>query len=310
MKTLPTIAVAVFIQGICAAPLAMAQTLLLNYDFNGSNSSAESNAGSATGADLVYHNASKAVVNMYSASGTGVSGASGDTAMDNTSAGAMGTLGNNPAGASTTSKSANIGTLGSFTIAGWFKADSTPGSNAKIFELSGTETIGLIAEANQTGRLALTVNGSIVGNSTSQSGYASTGSWVFFAVTYDGTSTTNNLNFYLGTSNTSTALSLAGTRSVSEGDIGIGTAAGVGIGNGYYSGGSANRPFDGLIDDFSFYGAGAGSSAGVLSSTEINALRLQAIPEPSSLALLVGVVGLGFAGWRRVSRREGSLLRV
>lgn len=303
MKILPTIVVALFIQGLCAVLPARAQTLLLNYDFNGSNASTAANEGSATGADLVYHNASKAVVNMYSASGTGVSGASGDTALDNTSAGAMGTLGNNPAGASTTSKSANIGTLGSFTITGWFKADSTPGSNAKIFELTGTESIGLIAEANQTGRLAMTVNGSIVGNSTSQSGFTSIGSWVFFAVTYDGTSTTNNLSFYVGTSNSSTALTLAGTRSVSEGDIGIGTAAGIGIGNGYYSGGSANRPFDGLVDDFYFYGAGAGSSDGVLSSTEINALRLQAIPEPSSLALLVGGAGLGFIGWRRVSRK-------
>lgn len=270
-----------------------AQTLLLNYNFNGSGSSAANN-GSATNAALTYYGGA-----AYSSAGTGVSGAGGDTALNNTGVSGMGTLGNSVAGASTESKSVDLGTLGSFTIAGWYNAETTPGGGGKLFELYyGTNSaITLIAEGGN--RLALNIAGSSSGkNSTAQTGYSATGSWVFFAVTYDGTTSTDNLSFYIGTS--STSLAAAGTRSITGTSIAFGMT-GVGVGNGYNNNNAANRPFDGLVDNVAFYGAA--DSTGALNLSQLDALRLSAIPEPSSAALLLGCAGLAFTALRRRHHR-------
>lgn len=287
MRALP--AILILLTGAYTTPLVSAATLLLDYNFDGSSSSTASNAGSVTGAGLTYHNNANSVVNLYSAAGTGVSGATNDTALNNASAGAMGTAGNNPAGASTLAGTANVGTLGSFTITGWYNASIRPDNNAKLIELSGTHTIALLIEAGQSGqRLALNYDGALVANSFQQPGFSAIGSWVFFAVSYDGTTATNNLNFYYGT--TSSAVILAGSRSLSTGltgDLNLGSSVSVGVGNGVYNSGGANRPFDGLMDDTSLYGGAAGSSSGVLNLSQLDALRLQSVPEPATTVLLL-----------------------
>jgi len=286
-------------------PKACAQMLV--YNFNGTNSSTASNAGSLSGATLTYHNASNTVGNMYSGAGTGVSGNANDNALDNTSASGMGTIGNSMAGASTTSRSVSIGTLGSFTIAGWYNASTTPGSNAKLFELSQDSSHFVTLYTESSTRIALSINGTST-NSFSTAGYSGTGSWIFFAASYNGTSSTNNLRFYIGDANPTSSLVLSGTRSLASGEVALTGAIGVGVGNGYYNNGAANRPFDGLMDDVSFYGAGTGSAAGALSMSQINDLRLAAIPEPGTAMLLMG--GLAFTILRlrrRQSSRAGTL---
>lgn len=295
MKTPPLLLPVSLLLGACVSTPAFSQTLWLDYDFNGSLA----NAGSAANATLAYYGGAAS-----SSAGSGVSGAGGDSALNNTGAAGMGTGGNSAAGASTSSKSVDFGTLGSFTIAGWYNAETVAGGGAKLFELYGTGTnnvVTLIAESST--RLALSIFGSSSGNnSTSQSGYSTTNGWVFFAVTYNGTTATNNLNFYIGNAS---SLSAAGARSITATNLALGET-GVGVGNGYYNNGNANRPFDGLIDEIAFYGAGADSAAGALSLSQLDALRLASlsgIPEPSSAAALLGGIGLAFAALRRRERR-------
>jgi len=292
MKPLTLLPASLLLGTLLITPGA-AQTALLNYNFNGSGSTA-ANGGSASNATLTYYSGA-----AYSSAGSGLSGAGGDTALNNTGAAGMGTLGNSAAGASTATKSVDLGTLGSFTIAGWYKAETTPGAGGKLFELYyGTNSaITLIAEGGD--RLALNIAGSSTGNnSTQQTGYSATGSWVFFAMTYNGTTSTNNLSFYIGNS---TSLTAAGTRSIAGTSIAFGMT-GIGVGNGYNNGGAANRPFDALMDNVSFYGAA--DSSGALNSTQLDAIRLSSIPEPSSAALLFGGAGLVLASVRRRNRRN------
>ncbi len=256
---------------ISAAPL-------LEYNFNGTGTTA-ANTGSLSGGTLTFLDTAGSAADLHSASGQGVSGLPGDMAFDNTASTGMGSAGTGGGKAQSAGNFTNMGTVQSFTIQGWYKADAI-GGGAKLFELTGGGVITLAT--NAANRLSLTVN-SIFSQSAASTVYDDSGSWVFFGVTYDGTLTSNNVKFYAGTLDS--AVSLVNSATLNQGARPVGFTS-LAIGNSY--GSDNRRPFDGLLDDFRFFDSTTGAD-GALGLAQLEELRLSAIPEPSSVILcLVG----------------------
>lgn len=276
----------------CGAGSASA-ALVLEYDFNGTGTTV-ANIGPQAGGSLTFLNAAGSATDLHSASGQGVSGLPGDMAFDNTASTGMGSAGTGGR-AQAAGNFANLGTVQSFTIQGWYKADAI-GNGAKLFELTGGGVITLAS--NAVDRLSLTVNGTF-SQSAASTTYANSDSWVFFGVTYDGTLASNNVKFYAGTLDS--AVSLVNTATLNQGARPIGFTS-LAIGNSYNS---AARPFDGLLDDFRFYDSTTGAD-GALNLAQLEELRLTAIPEPTSVVLL-GVAGLSLL-MLSIRRRKASFV--
>ncbi|MFA6961643.1 MAG: LamG-like jellyroll fold domain-containing protein [Opitutaceae bacterium] len=281
------------------APLAGkldAQTLLLEYKFNGSGTTALNTAGTISGGDMTFYDTTGAAANLYGATGSGVSGAAGDLAFNNTASTGMGTTGTG--GRAQTSYNAGIQTLTSFTLTGWFKTDSTSsiGGNATLINnLNGTNGFHLFSSAS--GVLALNVDGTSV-TSTGTTAYAGTQQWVFFAVTYD--STTSVAKFYVGDTAGNLSLNVsrtlnAGATNDNSGSISMANLAGTSI-----------RPFDGYLDDMRVFGATSGS-LGALDMTAIQGIMtgdISNIPEPSSAAAFIAGGSAFIAGFIKLRRRN------
>ncbi|AHF90377.1 anchor protein [Opitutaceae bacterium TAV5] len=287
---------------LCAAALqtaASAQTLLLEYSFDDytAGSTTAKNTGSlGSAADLTLYDAVGitsgsrvgTAADLYSAANAGLRNAG--RAFDNTASTGMGSGGNTNTGnrAQATGVSA---TLQSFTIAGWFKTDGSAsiGDGAKIFETTGS---GITVSASVDGRLNLYVNGSassdfVRSGTTGSTEYGAAASWVFFAITYDGSLTTDNVKFYVGSENDAVS-QVGGTMSLAKGSVTLSSAE-IALGN---SLNSNSRSFDGLIDDIRLYG-NDGATSGVLTPAQLESLRAGAIPEPSTVALIAGASILG-----------------
>lgn len=298
MKSFPSLLLGA---ALFAAGSVSAQTALVEYRFNETGVTAP-NTGSAGSADLrLFASNGSTPTDYHGAAGSGVSGLAGDIALDFTSATGMGNAGTGPV-ANQAADLAAVDGLRSLTLQGWFKTDSTTpiGNSARLFQnsLSGN---GFALIATTSGNLQLSLgNGSSTNFASTTNSYSATQSWVFFAVTYDGTTTTNNVRFYVGDS--VNAVSLAQTFSYAGGVLGNDGAA-LAIGN---ESSSFQRPFDGSMDNFRIFGATGTSSAGALGLTDLEAIRAAdltntVVPEPGTVALL-GLAGIALL-WRRSRRR-------
>lgn len=270
-----------------------AQTLILDYDFNqvtGGGTTAPSTGGTTT--SLSLYNSAGTLTNLHGAAGSGVSGTAGDLAFDNAASTGMGSGGTG--GRAQSGNISAINSLQSFTLTGWFKTGSTTaiGANAFLINNQSSTNDGFRLYSNSSGYLALNVNGAAV-TSSGASTYAATEAWVFFAVTYDGTLSSNNVKFYIG--NTSTAVGLNVTRSLAQGTAST-NSGGFALGNVL----SSNiRPFDGYLDNISVYGSQTDGS-GVLSLAQLESVRqADLVPEPANLAFLGCSAGLLAAICRR-----------
>lgn len=269
-----------------------AQTALLSYSFNDSGTTTAN--GVAGGAAGQFRDSGGGTTDLHGAAGSGVSGAAGDLAFDNSSATGMG---NAPAsGGYIAISPSGLGALNglqSFTLSGWFKTSggAVIGNGARLFDSS---TLSLYAPSN--GTLLLQVNGQ---TTTSTSGaYSATGSWVFFAVTYD--TTANRATFYEGT--TSAAAVAVGSVAFSTNPgVTVSPAGGIDMGNTY--GGA--RPLDGLMDDFALYGS-ATDGSGALGLSQIQQIQAAAVPEAAAwkLGLLGGLSCLLLA--RGTAKAKGA----
>ncbi len=268
---------------VLAAPSLHAQ--ILEYRFNTAGA-VQSSIGSNT-QSITTKNPS-VNTDYISASGTGVSGLTGDSALDFSSA-TWQTSGPTGVGATLS----DLSGLTSFTIAGWAKNANTGTGIGRLFYDSNTGAgIDLIFTSVSGGEksLSLGVNGATaVKSTTSQySGFASS-AWTFFAVTYDGS--TGTVQFYSGATTGSLTLS-TNVFGTNPGNIGTFSTP-------FYVGNvsGANRPFDGWMDNFRVYGSTSGTG-GILDSTALTSLRdydVATVPEPHVVMLFgLGAVVLLF----------------
>lgn len=256
---------------------------ILQYGFNDTGTTSASTGSDTTSVE--FQNSSYVATDLHGGPGSGVSGAAGDFSFNNTASTGMGAAG--IGGRANGGDIDAIDSLSSVTIQLWYKTSETGSwGSARLLE----KTQGLNA------LLSLQVGGDgtnpditfVLGTPTVGFASASTGSldskfgagsWVFFAVTYDGTLTTNNVEFYAGT--TSSTVESLGTFTVNNGPLGPNTGA-FQIGNDGY-----NRPWDGEFDNLRIFGATSGNG-GVLNQSQLEALRsVDVVPEPTSMALVI-----------------------
>ncbi|MBC2601503.1 LamG domain-containing protein [Puniceicoccus vermicola] len=273
-----------------------AQTLLLNYDFEGSGTTV-TNAGDTSGANLTFFDSGGAASDLFSSDGEGVGGVG--QAFDNSASTGMGSQGTGGRAQSDTSVGGSVGSLSSFTITGWFKTDGVPFEyGATLFAMSDGSTNGISLSTGNNendGRIRMRVNGTAT-DSSAVNRYNTVSDWQFFAVTYDGTSSSNNVNFYVGTEED--ALSLVSVGSLNAGVVESATGRPVVLGNNQDSN---TRPFDGFLDDFRLYGESTGAD-GVLDFSEIEQIRASSIPELSSSSMVITI--FAFAMVHFVRRRR------
>jgi len=276
------------IGGLTAAPI-------VEYSYNETGTSV-SNSGSAGGSSTLY-NATHTATDLHSANGTGVSGLSGDRAFDLTSSPGVGSAGPYQKAGFIS----GIDSLKSFTLTGWFNTgkNATIASGARLIDFTGeTANDGFVLWSSVAGALTLNVNGNASSSSSGNGTFGTENAWVFFAVTYDGTASTNNLKFYAGTTDTDPIL--ASTQTLNEGTVGsVGSSSPLVIGNNFYT----NRGFDGYMDNITVFGSKA-DATGVLDLTAIQTVydnNLANIPEPGIVSLLA-LAGMSLALAR--SRRK------
>jgi hypothetical protein len=266
---------------------------ILGYQFNDAPGSTTATAdGSAAGSAPTLNIVAPATIG---ADGSGVSGLPGDRAFNNSAATSMGGTINGSGGRGMHAADFDaIDGLLKFTIAGWFKTDSTAsiGANAVLFDnRTGVSGVRVHGDPNTPGNLVLAVDN----GSNSSSGFSTTQEWVNFAVTYDGTilQPGPNVFFYAGDIDTPLTLVGSGTNTNGSGnDPASNDSNALIIGSRITFGTSDGDPFDGLIDNIRVWGE-------VVPVATLDATRLSdtGVPEPTSLViLLLGFTGLAVTG--------------
>lgn len=247
---------------------------IFSWDFNEGSGNASENHGSAGPATLSLRNPEGMPDSFFTADGGGASGQPGDRAFDLSSATGMGANDptyQGPAGIVPPSEPGltALSGLTSFTITGWFKPASQLAGAARIVvtSLFNLQTGG-------TNRILLSLDdgsGKPVHLSSGEN-YSYVDSWMFFAVTYDGSNVGDNVHFYIGIPS-SGRLEPAGSGRIDSGPLGS-VVGGLVVGNNSIKG---IRPFQGLIDDLSIYGSPTDSS-GALSMEQVEAIYTRKKP--------------------------------
>ncbi|TWU46647.1 choice-of-anchor Q domain-containing protein [Rubripirellula reticaptiva] len=231
---------------------------LLAYLFDdlGSSAVASGSASVAGAPALLFTDNSGNPADLRGPSGSGVSGKPGDFAFDNT----------NSTGITTASHGRNaadfdaIDGLNAFTLSGWFMLPATAtesiGRQDALIENGTISTLdapggfrlrgGPVANA---GTLELRVNRDW--SIESSAAYTEIGQYVYFAVSYDGTKSTDNVKFYKGT--IAGGVTLVDTLTLDAGVVNQETVP-LSIGVTRTSGLTLN-PFNGLLDDIRIDGS-------------------------------------------------------
>ena len=260
---------------------------IISIDFNQTGTAA-TNAGSLGGNyNVTLKNNGGTPTDLHSADGTGVSGLAGDRAFDLTSATGMNLAG--PYANFVSETHSDLAPLGALTLAGWYKVANGADFNGAYVIRNNSDTPvfgGWSVNFTSVGRMQFTVgNGtsSPVVNSSNNAFTSNGGNWVFFAVSWNG----SNATFYNGTvAGSATAV---GSPAFSQTMVVDSQAASIGRSN------LTTGALDGLLDDFKIYNT-------ALDATQIEAVRVSAIPEPSTFALLAASFG-ALLFWRKRSAR-------
>ena len=202
--------------------------------------------------------------------------------------------------AGTVSKTAS---LSAFTLTMWVDLTAAPANLDRLFSTlsSGTllgidffiasPTIGTLSASNFT--LGLGVNGnSAPAVANAGAGMSANNTWAFVAVTYDGTTVSNNTTFYSGGVSTSSS-QLGTVKSITSGSVSA-TPGPLMIGDTAAS--AADRTPSAYISGLRLYDT-------ALNSAQIEAVRIATVPEASTVAMFGVGAGFVFLRVRSRSRR-------
>jgi hypothetical protein len=258
-------AVLVCTLALSAAPGVAQAATVLHYNFNETGNAPGSDGTNAT--PVKMRNDLDAVLDFHSVDGGGVTGLPGDRSFANTGSSAQGSLASGATNGFRADQPdiAAIDTLSAFTISGWFKTEladvnqiqgATPRlvTNHDAGAGSAGDGFNLQFLSDTEGDLKLDVDDDSTFADSSGTGapYSGKQKWVFFAVSYDGTLTTNNVNFYIGFRNDTEAgggpgsanVALVKTTTLNRGPVDTETA-GLTIANRP----GEDRPFKGFVDE-------------------------------------------------------------
>lgn len=165
----------------------------------------------------------------------------------------------------------------SFTITGWFNTASEGlqvGSGARLFNRINWNNPGggnaIMLYAIYGGKLTLWVDDGFVHAPAYQ--YGGTNKWVYFAVSYDGTKTADNVNFYVGLADSAEPndVQLVGGTAVTldQGTVDQGYNHPMVVCNAGYTETSAVYSYSGLFDEFRIY-ASKTDDSGALSLEQV-----------------------------------------
>ena len=263
-KSFPLASLAL-LAGLAAGP-ALAQTVLY-YDFNETGTTAASQGSSTTAVTL--RNDAGTATDLHSSDARGVSELPGDRSYQNTGPNLHGSLASAATNGFRADQADNnaIDALTSFTISGWVKTENWNTLNAAtpriVFNHDGSANgFNLQFYSGSQGDLKLEVDSTAAPEvySGTTGLYSAKNTWIFFAVRYDGNSTSGNVDFYRGFRNDAEAVAAgagsAAVQVVASAGLGCTTctlnrgpvnqeAIGLVIGN--RTGG--DRPYDGFIDN-------------------------------------------------------------
>ncbi len=268
LRASPWLAGVALSAGLVAAP-ASGQTVLY-YDFDETGTTAASQGTDTTAVTL--RNDAGAATDLHSAEARGVSGAAGDRSFQNTVPSDHGSVASAATNSSRADQADNnaIDALTSFTVSGWVKTENWSTLSGKtprlVFNHDGSNNgfnVQFLSGSQGDLRLevdSLTTPTPVDATSGTTGLYSAKNTWIFFAVRYDGTQTSGNVDFYRGFRNDAEAaaagVGTAAVQVVASAGLGCTTctlnrgpvnqeAVGLVIGN--RTGG--DRPFDGFLDD-------------------------------------------------------------
>lgn len=289
---------------ILAAASSARAAVVLSYGFDETGTSAGAAGSAATAGDPRlnffgnFGTPGVASADLHGAPGSGVSGQATDRSFNNTAtSGFFGSGGSNAADFDP------IDGLTSFTLSGWFKvpagAAEAIGRQAPLFE-NGTISVlddpagfrlrgGAVADA---GTLELRVDRDNSVESTRS--YTEIGQFVNFAVSYDGTATSDNVKFYKGL--IGQPVQLVTTATLNTGAV-EGESIPLRIGATFTSG-LTFASFAGEMDNFRIY-----DEVATLATLETARLADIGVPEPTSAMLVV----IGAAALALLRRSNGTI---
>lgn len=247
--------------------IAVQAELLLRYNFTGqdTNSFTVVNEG-GTGPDALV----SGHLPLY---GSGISGEFNDFSFDGTGAAGVG-VGYAYSGINCKAAGNSlIGPLKSFTITGWFKADHRLRNACCLFHAKGEDgnNLGLVVTDDSVW-LSVNKGGASTRAEAVRNPYDDSGSWTFFAVTYNPFKAANEVVvFYKGTSKLADTMEVITTgKDVihRNGWAGMDKSGLLTFGATI----SGNQPVDALLDDVRFY-ANSVDASGALSFEELDAVR-------------------------------------
>ncbi|GHB91150.1 LamG domain-containing protein [Cerasicoccus arenae] len=235
-----------------------AETLLYEFTFNDNSQNELTQSSGDESLTLNFtsfvnaNSDERIATDLYGARGSGVSGKSDDLAYDNTNSPSLGCM------AQARDASNPVNDLKFFTLSGWFKSTG-PGSYSRIIEIGKTALFFSEMEGASTQRIEFSTR---INDMSSDPERVSTnldhgikGEWVFFAVTYDGSS--GEANIYVG-SETLRVESMA-VAIFAKGKVVSGEGQRFSIGNSSYH--DNQRPFEGYLDNIRVWGSSDDSSA-------------------------------------------------
>lgn len=251
--------------GIACVSMTSAQTPLVWYKMNEGTGTLVGDSGSGTALNATMSGTATWTTSTPSGSGSAVS------------------IVDNATDANFISTASVAGTkldgLTKFTITLWVNLQALPASGDRLLStLTASPYKGFDFNLQSVSGYTFSptlmvdgVTGSAVG--TPSTSVTADHSWVFLSVSYDGSLSGSNTTFYSGT--TSGSLLNLGIASITSGAVDTGASA-LQIGNTTAS--PSDRTMSALYDDVRIY-------SGVLTSTEIDAIRMDAVPEPSAALL-------------------------